>query len=107
MAVKTISEVVQILIQAHKEGRSVNLSTIKSQCSRRNGLSSIPKTVEIIAAIPENWKKFILPKIRAKPVRTASGVRSNLSIKQTSSNKHQTCGVSSWNRWMDVSSGPF
>jgi len=72
--VKTISEIVQILIQAHKDGRSVNLSTIKTQCSRRNGMTTIPKTVEIIAAIPENWKKFILPKIRAKPVRTASGI---------------------------------
>ena len=35
----------------------------------------MPKTGDIIAAIPENWKTFILPKIRAKPVRTASGVR--------------------------------
>ena len=52
----------------------MNLSTIKSQFSRRNGLTTIPKTVEVIAAIPENWKKFILPKIRAKPIRTASGV---------------------------------
>lgn len=50
------------------------MSTIKTQCSRRNGMTTIPKTVEIIAAIPENWKKFILPKIRAKPVRTASGI---------------------------------
>lgn len=73
--VKTISEVVQALIQAHKDGRTVNLSTIKSQFARRNGLTTIPKTVEVIAAIPENWKKFILPKIRAKPIRTASGVR--------------------------------
>lgn len=72
---KTISEVVQALIQAHKDSRTVNLSTIKSQCARANGLQTMPKTVDIIAAIPENWKKFILPKIRAKPIRTASGVR--------------------------------
>lgn len=72
--VKTISEIIQVLIQAHKDGRSINLSTVKSQCAQKNGYPGIPKTVEIIAAIPENWKKFILPKIRAKPIRTASGV---------------------------------
>ena len=28
----------------------------------------------IIAAIPEEWKSTLLPMIRAKPVRTASGI---------------------------------
>ncbi|XP_049849701.1 elongator complex protein 3-like [Schistocerca gregaria] len=74
LMVKTISEIVQLLIQAHREDRHVNLSTVKSQCCQRNGLSKIPKTVEVISAIPENWKKYIVPKIRAKPVRTASGI---------------------------------
>lgn len=71
---KTISQIVGHLIQAHKEGKSVNLSHLKAKYSRENGLSSTPKTMDIIAAIPEQFKKHILPKIKAKPVRTASGI---------------------------------
>lgn len=72
--IKTISEIVNALIQAHKENKSVNLTTLKTNFARKNNLKAIPKTIDIIAAIPENYKKFILPKIRAKPVRTASGI---------------------------------
>jgi len=30
--------------------------------------------VDIIAAVPSDHKKILLPKLRAKPIRTASGV---------------------------------
>lgn len=70
----TLSEIVQHIIQAHKENKSINLTSIKHQYAGKNGLTQTPKTVDIIAAIPEQWKKHILPKIKAKPVRTASGI---------------------------------
>jgi elongator complex protein 3 len=73
--VKAISEIVEALIQAHRARKNINLSSLKQQYASKNNLSGIPKTVDIIAAIPENYKKQILPKIKAKPVRTASGVR--------------------------------
>ena len=34
----------------------------------------MPKLVDIISAIPENYKKKLLPILKAKPVRTASGI---------------------------------
>lgn len=34
----------------------------------------MPKVIDIISAIPEKWKKKLLPLIKAKPVRTASGI---------------------------------
>ena len=37
-------------------------------------LSYIPKLVDIIAAVPEDYKAKLLPYIKAKPVRTASGI---------------------------------
>ena len=42
--------------------------------SKKNKLSSAPKIVDIIAAIPEQYKNKIIPLIKAKPVRTASGI---------------------------------
>jgi elongator complex protein 3 len=30
--------------------------------------------VDIISAIPDEYKKALLPKLRARPIRTASGV---------------------------------
>lgn len=48
---------------------------VKCKASAKYGLSLQPRLVDIIAAIPESYKKLLLPKIKAKPVRTASGVR--------------------------------
>ena len=48
---------------------------LKSNVSRELRLKNQPKLVEIIAAIPEEYKPILLPKLKAKPVRTASGVR--------------------------------
>ena len=53
---------------------------VKCKASAKYGLSLQPRLVDIIAAIPESYKKILLPKIKAKPVRTASGVREVRSI---------------------------
>jgi histone acetyltransferase (RNA polymerase elongator complex component) len=53
---------------------------VKCKASAKYGLSLQPRLVDIIAAIPESYKKILLPKIKAKPVRTASGVREIHSI---------------------------
>lgn len=73
--VKTISEIVAALIQAHNEGKNVNVTKLKSQLSSKNKLTESPKTVDIIAAIPDAFRKVLIPKLKTKPVRTASGVR--------------------------------
>ncbi|KAI8467279.1 MAG: hypothetical protein J3K34DRAFT_431198 [Monoraphidium minutum] len=44
------------------------------EVSRRYGLTRSPKLVEIIAAVPEEHRGALLPQLRAKPVRTASGI---------------------------------
>lgn len=45
-----------------------------AQVSRKYGLSRAPKLVEMIAAVPEEHRALLLPQLRAKPVRTASGI---------------------------------
>ncbi|XP_064382166.1 elongator complex protein 3 isoform X2 [Halichondria panicea] len=70
----TVAEIVKLLIQAHHEGRDVNLNKLKGQVASKYGLSSQPRLVDIIAAVPLAHKKTLLPKLKAKPIRTASGI---------------------------------
>lgn len=74
LMVMTVTEIVNQLIQAHQQGKDVNLNRIKSKISSKYGLSSQPRLVDIIAAVPQEYKKILLPRLKAKPVRTASGI---------------------------------
>lgn len=74
LMVMTVTEIVNQLIQAHQQGKDVNLNRIKSKISSKYGLSSQPRLVDIIAAVPQEYTKILLPKLKAKPVRTASGI---------------------------------
>lgn len=74
LKVKVISEIIKELLVAQKERKDVNLNSVKCQISSKYGLSSQPKIVDIIAAMPPEYKKVLLPKLKAKPVRTASGI---------------------------------
>ncbi|XP_026468306.1 probable elongator complex protein 3, partial [Ctenocephalides felis] len=70
----TIGEIIQELVAAHDAGKDVNLNRMKSRISSKYGLDSSPRLVDIIAAVPSEHKKTLLPKLRAKPIRTASGI---------------------------------
>ncbi|KAH9272210.1 elongator complex protein 3 [Batrachochytrium salamandrivorans] len=72
--VKACSEIVHELVEAVRNGKDVNLNGIKARVSRKYKMHTQPKLVDIIAAIPEQHRATLLPKIRAKPVRTASGI---------------------------------
>ncbi|OWF54410.1 elongator complex protein 3 isoform X1 [Mizuhopecten yessoensis] len=74
LMILTVSEIVKELLQAHEDGKDVNLNRIKCRISSKYGLSSQPRLVDIIAAVPPQHKKILLPKLKAKPVRTASGI---------------------------------
>ncbi|EAR84763.3 ELP3 family histone acetyltransferase (macronuclear) [Tetrahymena thermophila SB210] len=71
---KTISEIVSELINAYEKNEKINLTKVKSELSRKNKLSGTPKIVDIIAAIPEKYKNTLIPILKVKPVRTASGI---------------------------------
>lgn len=70
----TINEIIQHLIKAHEDNEDVNLTKLKAELSSKYGLENQPKLVDIIAAVPLEYKKVLLPKLRAKPIRTASGI---------------------------------
>jgi len=69
-----IGDIIQELLIADKEGKDVNLNKTKTRLSSKYGLETSPKLVDIIAAVPSQYKKVLVPKLRAKPVRTASGI---------------------------------
>jgi len=69
-----INDVISELVAAHKEGKDVNLNKTKTRLASKYGLETSPRLVDIIAAVPGEYKKVLVPKLRAKPVRTASGI---------------------------------
>lgn len=70
------SDIARTLIQIHEanENKDVNLNALRGQISRKYRLKTIPPLTAIIAAIPEHYKKYLLPKLIAKPIRTSSGI---------------------------------
>ncbi|KAL6780675.1 HAT4 [Auxenochlorella protothecoides x Auxenochlorella symbiontica] len=71
---RAISDIVGQLIAGLHTGKDVDLNQIKRIASTKFSLARAPKLVEIIAALPEEHRAALLPRLRAKPVRTASGI---------------------------------
>eukprot|EP00744_Colponema_vietnamica_P005302 GILI01007777.1.p1 GENE.GILI01007777.1~~GILI01007777.1.p1 ORF type:complete len:551 (+),score=107.80 GILI01007777.1:45-1697(+) len=74
LQVKTIAEIVNTVIASFEKHEQVNLTKLKANLAQKNGLKRMPKLVDIIAAIPDSHRAKLLPFIKAKPVRTASGI---------------------------------
>lgn len=74
LRVMAVSDIIQELVKAHQEGRDVNLNSLKTRISSKYQLETSPRLVDIIAAVPADYKKMLLPKLKAKPIRTASGI---------------------------------
>jgi len=74
LLITACAEIVAELISACKAGNTVNLNALKSKIARKYRLKNQPKLVEIIAAVPDQHKSYLLPLLKAKGVRTSSGV---------------------------------
>lgn len=72
--IKTIAEIVNQLISAYEKNEQVNLTKLKTTVSRKYKLAKMPKLVDIIASLPEAYKEKLTPYLKAKPIRTASGI---------------------------------
>ncbi|XP_036437309.1 elongator complex protein 3 [Colossoma macropomum] len=70
----TIADVIKQLVEAHEQGKDINLNKVKTQTSAKYGLSAQPRLVDIIAAVPPHYRRALVPKLKAKPIRTASGI---------------------------------
>lgn len=72
--IKSCSEIVGELAKAHQNNETVDLNVLRLKVSRKNKLAGSPRLVDIISAVPEGLRAALLPKLKAKPIRTASGV---------------------------------
>jgi elongator complex protein 3 len=79
--VKACGEIVAEMMSAIDGKKDINLNALKSRISRKNKLQKQPKLVDIISAIPEHQKAMLLPQLKAKPVRTASGVSKQSTLR--------------------------
>lgn len=52
-----------------KPKKDLNLNSLRGQIAKKHFLSTQPPLTAIIAAVPEHYKKYILPKLIAKPIR--------------------------------------
>lgn len=78
---RACSDIASALIQDHEAQQNdnalkkdLNLNSLRGQMAKKHRLSSQPPLTAIIAAVPEHYKKYILPKLIAKPIRTSSGI---------------------------------
>jgi hypothetical protein len=73
---RACSDIASALIQEHeaqqdpsKPKKDINLNSLRSKMSKKHRLNNTPPLTAIIAAIPEHYKKYILPRLIAKPIR--------------------------------------
>jgi elongator complex protein 3 len=72
--VACVAEIVRTVIRTYDEKGTLNVERLKFALSSKYGLPSTPKLHEIIAAVPEGYREQVLPFLRAKPIRSASGI---------------------------------
>ena len=61
-----VPQVVSALQKAYDSQVPINLSKLKQDISKKHKLRFMPKIVDIIAAVPDDYKDKLLPYIKAK-----------------------------------------
>ena len=72
--VQAIAEIVQALIRCYETKSPINMSKLKGRISKKYALANSPKIVDVISALPDSHREKLLPYLKVKPIRTASGV---------------------------------
>ncbi|KAM5456305.1 Elongator subunit [Microsporum audouinii] len=72
---RACSDIANALIQDYeaqrddkKSKKDINLNKLRGIIAKKHYLSNLPPLTAIIAAVPEHYKKYILPKLIAKPI---------------------------------------
>lgn len=67
-------ELIQSVTNPNLSTKEINLNGLIMANSKKYKLKNQPRLTDIINSIPDQYKKYLLPKLKAKPVRSASGV---------------------------------
>ena len=75
-ATLALAEIVSTLIATFTESpnASVDLNILFKQTAKKYKLSHPPRLAAVLAAVPPSSRALLLPRLRARPVRSASGV---------------------------------
>ena len=75
------TEIANILIQEYESGlnnskpkKDINLNRLRGDVAKKHRLSNQPPLTAILSAVPDQYKKHLMGKLMAKPVRSASGI---------------------------------
>ena len=68
------TRIVRDLLEAINTQKPVSLNALRSRHSKDLQLPTQPRLVDILRAVPPEHKQTLVPYLRAKPVRTASGI---------------------------------
>lgn len=69
-----IADIISELMRQVDSSSKFSVADIKTAAAKRHGLRDYPKQVDILAAVPSSHRALLAPHLRAKPVRTASGI---------------------------------
>jgi elongator complex protein 3 len=72
-----VSAIVRDLIATHSSTSHTeppNVNVLRLKYAKKYSLSAVPRLTDVLSAVPEEWKDRLRGWLRAKPVRTASGV---------------------------------
>jgi hypothetical protein len=69
-----VANLAAMLVRAYEDRTPLNLTQLKQASARRYCLPTTPKQVDIIAAIPMAYRDKLRPYLKAKPIRSASGI---------------------------------
>lgn len=74
--IRACSDIANALIQEYesqkdisKPRKDINLNKLRGTIAKKHALPTLPPLTAIISAVPEHYKKYILPKLIAKPIR--------------------------------------
>jgi len=70
------ADIANSLIEDHEASKDptqpkkdINLNTLRAKFAKKHKINNVPPLTAIIAAVPEHYKKYILPRLIAKPIR--------------------------------------
>lgn len=72
--IAVVRDIIEALIEAHDKNQDVDLTKLRTRIASKYQSSKVPSLVDIISGVPQEYKPILLPKLRAKPIRSASGI---------------------------------
>jgi elongator complex protein 3 (tRNA carboxymethyluridine synthase) len=74
LLVKVIASTIHEMIERYDANKFIDVHRIKNRYASELGMHYTPKLVDLIAALPDAYKKKLVPYLTARPVRGASGI---------------------------------